>query len=109
MTEVPTGELNRFLEVTVQRHRPPTLRGKAWKLYYATQVGTQPPTIVLVCNTPRAFSPDYRRYLLGVLRDQLDFGEVPIKLYLNARKRDDTRDEVESEDKSIQPGETPKG
>ena len=47
-----------------------------------------------MCNTPRAFAPDYRRYLLGVFRDQLSFGEVPIKLFLHRRGADDNRDDV---------------
>ena len=55
------------------------------KIYYATQVGVQPPTIVLFCNDPKAISSSYRRYLLGVFRDQLKFAEVPIKLYLRGR------------------------
>jgi GTP-binding protein len=69
-------------------------QGKRPRIYYATQVSTQPPTIVLVCNNPTGFTQPYRRYLLGVFRDQLSFGEVPIKLYLHRRRRDDPRDEV---------------
>ena len=41
---------------------------------------------MLFCNDPQALDQTYRRYLLSVFRDQLPFGEVPIKLYL--RKRD---------------------
>jgi GTP-binding protein len=41
------------------------------------------------CNNPSAFSPDYRRYLLSVLRDQLSFGEVPIKLFLKKREQNE--------------------
>ena len=44
-------------------------------------------------NEPKAFSHSYQRYLLGVLRDQLTFGEVPIKLYLKKRASTDQRDE----------------
>ncbi len=94
---VGTGELNRLLRAALEHHAPPldgTLRPK---IYYGTQVAVQPPTMVLMCNKPKAFSADYRRYLLGVLRDHLPFGEVPIKLYLNARGRDDRRDEVQPE------------
>ncbi|MEM6474480.1 MAG: ribosome biogenesis GTPase Der, partial [Planctomycetota bacterium] len=64
------------------------------KLYYATQVGTEPPTIVVMCNDPRAFGNDYRRYLLSVLRDHLKFGEVPIKMYLQKRSRGDDEDAI---------------
>ncbi len=54
-------------------------------MFYATQVGVQPPTIVMFVNNPKAFPHTYKRYLLSVLRDQLEFGEVPIKLYLQTR------------------------
>ena len=49
---------------------------------------------MLICNNPAAFSQPYRRYLLGVFRDQLSFGEVPIKLYLHKRRHDDRRDDL---------------
>ncbi|MFO0915566.1 MAG: ribosome biogenesis GTPase Der [Pirellulales bacterium] len=91
---VPTGKLNRLLKKCLELHAPPLYQNRRPKIYYATQVGTEPPTIVLVCNQPQAFSPDYRRYLLGVLRDQLSFGEVPIKLYLNQRGQEDQRDDM---------------
>src|SRR6266576_6533907 len=64
------------------------------KIFYATQVGVQPPTIVLMCNEPRGFTEQYRRFLLRVLRDNLKFGEVPIKMYLQRRRREDKRNEL---------------
>jgi hypothetical protein len=54
---------------------------------------------VLVCNEPNAFQPDYRRYLLGVLRDYLKFGEIPIKLYLKKRAQTDRKDEIKHGEK----------
>ena len=48
----------------------------------------------MICNEPKALTPTYRRYLLGVLRDNLDFGEVPIKMYLHKRRSEDSRDET---------------
>ena len=53
-----------------------------------------PPTIVLKCNNPDGFDATYRRYLLGVLRDTLSFGEVPIRMILEQRGASDTRDEI---------------
>ncbi len=91
---IPTGQLNSLVRRALERNPPPLFRNRRPKIYYATQVGTQPPTIVMVCNQPKGFSPTYRRYLLGVFRDQLSFGEVPIKLYLHKRSRDDARDEI---------------
>lgn len=94
LDRVGTGELNRLVKAALERHPPPMHGVTTPKIYYATQVSSQPPTLVLICNEPRAFSPSYRRYLMGVLRDQLRFGEVPLKLYLKRRRRGDERDEV---------------
>ncbi|MBX7072781.1 MAG: ribosome biogenesis GTPase Der [Pirellulales bacterium] len=83
---VPTPDLNKLVKAALERNPPPYHQGLQPKIYYATQVSEQPPTIVLFCNSPRSIAPDYQRYLLGVFRDHLPFSEVPIKLYL--RKRD---------------------
>lgn len=91
---VTTGELNRLVRRALDHNPPPLLHHHPPKVYYATQVSTEPPTIVLICNNPAGFSPTYRRYLLGVLRDQLSFGEVPIKLYLQRRRDNDDRNEI---------------
>ena len=49
--------------------------------------------IVLFCNDVKAISQPYQRYLLGVFREKLGFGKVPIKLYLRRREKSDRRDE----------------
>ena len=86
---VSTGVLNRLIQAAVEAHQPPLYQNRRPKIYYATQVAAEPPTIVLMCSDAKAFSNDYHRYLLGVLRDHLPFGEVPIKLYLQKRARAD--------------------
>ncbi len=87
---VSTGELNRLVQRALETHPPPlTRRHKRPKVFYATQIATQPPTIVMKCNNPGAFSPDYRRYLLSVLRDHLRFGEIPIKLFMQKREQNE--------------------
>lgn len=87
---VSTGLLNRIIGAAVEAHLPPLHQNRRPKIYYATQVATAPPTIVLVVNDPKAFGKDYQRYLLGVMRDHLKFGEVPIKLYFHKRERNDS-------------------
>ena len=85
---VSTGVLNRIVRAAVDAHPPPMYQNRRPKIYFASQVATEPPTLVLMCNDPKAIGKDYRRYLLGVLRDNLPFGEVPIKLYLHKRHRE---------------------
>lgn len=88
-TRVTTGQLNRIIQSAMVAHQPPLYQNRRPKIFYATQVSDTPPTIVLMCNDPQAFANDYRRYLLGVLRDHLPYGEIPIKLYLHKRHRQD--------------------
>ena len=86
---VSTGVLNRLIHSAVEAHQPPLYQNRRPKIYYATQVASQPPTIVLMCSEAKAFGNDYHRYLIGVLRDHLPFGEVPIRLYMQKRQRGD--------------------
>lgn len=92
-----TAQINRVIRDALQRTPPPLASNKRPKIYYATQVGAQPPTIVLFCNDPQSLDATYQRYLLGVLREQLPFSEVPIKLYLRRREAGDRRDEIDRE------------
>ena len=91
---IPTGPLNRLISEAIRRTPPPLHQNRRPKIFYATQVGIQPPTIVLFCNNPQSLSRSYQRYLLGAVRDQLHFEEVPIKLYLRRRRSNDARDEM---------------
>lgn len=86
---ISTSALNSLVAAAIERNPPPFYKHRRPKIYYCTQVGTEPPTIVMVCNDPKSFTPSYRKYLLGVFRDQLSFGEVPIKLYLRKRSQNE--------------------
>ncbi len=85
-SRVETGVLNRLVQAALERTPPPLRQLRRGKIFFATQVAIEPPTIVFMCNEPNLFEATYRRYLLGVFRDQLEFGEVPIKMIF--RKRD---------------------
>ncbi len=93
---VKTAELNRLVVAAILRNPPPLAGTKRPKIYYATQVGEYPPTIVMFCNDPPLIDATYQRYLLGVLREQLPYREVPIKLYLRKRERHDRTDQIEA-------------
>ncbi len=96
LDRVSTSELNKLLRKAIQHHPPPLVSQRRPKIYYATQISVQPPTIVMKCNNPDSFPKTYRRYLLSVLRDNLSFGEVPIRLVLEQRSSTDSKDEVDS-------------
>ncbi len=85
-SRIETGTLNRLVQAALERNPPPLRQLRRGKIFFSTQVAVEPPTIVFMCNEPSLFEATYRRYLLGVFRDQLEFGEVPIRLIF--RKRD---------------------
>ena len=92
-SRVSTGMLNRIIAAATEAHPPPLYQNRRPKIFYATQVSTEPPTVVLMCNEPNGLSNDYQRYLLGVLRDNTEYAEVPIRMYLEKRKRGDDPDD----------------
>lgn len=92
LQRVSTSELNKLMKRALRHHPPPIANRRRPKIYYATQISVQPPTIVMKCNNPDSFPPTYRRYLLSVLRDNLSFGEVPIRLVLEQRGSADAQD-----------------
>jgi GTP-binding protein len=86
-TRVTTPELNAVLrEVTALRGPSPKRGRKAPKIYYGTQISTQPPTVVLFVNDPSLIRQDYQRFVLNRLRERLPFEEIPIRLIFRARR-----------------------
>jgi len=82
---VSTGELNRMFEQFIRRNSPPIIHGKSWKLFYASQVSTAPPTFILFANRSLPAKHTYRRYLQNRLREALELPGVPIRLVLRRR------------------------
>uniref|UniRef100_A0A7C4LJR0 GTPase Der n=1 Tax=Schlesneria paludicola TaxID=360056 RepID=A0A7C4LJR0_9PLAN len=82
---VPTGVLNRVVRQAVKHWPPPMRQNRTPRVLYATQVATEPPTIVLKVNDAVLFDESWKRYFLGVLREQLPFKEVPLKVYYRSR------------------------
>ena len=83
---VPTARLNEVLREAVEANQPPAdPRGRPVRIYYATQVDTAPPTIVLSTSAPRSVSESYKRYLVNSFRRTLPFSEVPIRLHVRGR------------------------
>jgi GTP-binding protein len=80
-----TGPLNQALESITSHHQPPMVKGRRIKFYYATQVSTRPPTIVLFVNQPQAVHFSYRRYLLNQFRAFLELDNAPLRLILRER------------------------
>jgi len=87
---VSTSVINEVLEEAVRWHSPPASRsGKQGRIYYGTQVSSQPPTIALFVNDAKRFNDNYRRYIERQFREQLGFKGTPIRLLWRSKKARD--------------------
>jgi len=82
---VTTGRLNRAVKQIFEERIPSTPSGKRVKVFYATQIETAPPTIVLVVNKPEWVDDSYQRFMINRFRELLPYPEVPIKLLIRPR------------------------
>ena len=83
-----TGKLNTLVQTILTGRGPSSRLGTLAKIYYISQIETNPPTIAMVVNKPALFEGSYERYLLNRLREEVPYSEVPIKLIFSERKRD---------------------
>ena len=83
---VATPHLNKVVEQASAVRGPRVSRGKYPKIYYATQVGTSPPWVVLFVNDPALFKDDFRRFLANRFREAFPFPEIPVRVSFRKRK-----------------------
>jgi len=83
--ELPTAKLNKVLQGARDRLLPSG--GGFPKLFYGTQIGNEPLSVLVFVNEPRLFRGQYERYLTQVLRDSFDCPEVPIRLAFRRRDK----------------------
>jgi GTPase len=83
---VPTGLLNRWFEMALERNPPPAPGGKRIKLRYITQAKIRPPGFVLFGTRLDELPMSYQRYLINGIRKDLGFDAVPVRLTLRSAK-----------------------
>ena len=84
---IPTGKLNRLVQDALDRHAPPSKRGRRLNIYYVSQPGVDPPTFVFHVNDPELVHFSYKRYLENQLREAHEFPGTPLRLIFRRRKR----------------------
>lgn len=83
---VKTGILNEFMEQLIYKH-PPTGNKKSHnpKIYYSSQVDTNPPKFLISVNNPNHFHFSYKRYIENKIRDNFGFHGTPITIEYSGR------------------------
>jgi GTP-binding protein len=84
---IGTGELNRFFAEVLELRPPPTMGGKAPRLYFITQAEHSPPTFVVITNAPDSVHFSYQRFVINQLRKRFGFEGVPVRVIYKAKRR----------------------
>ena len=86
LVRLSTSQLNQVLQQAQDRHPPPSHAGRQLRIYYATQVRSDPPTFLLYVNDPKLAHFTYIRYLENRLREVYPFIGTPIRFVLRPRR-----------------------
>lgn len=86
---ISTGLLNDVLREAILTNEPPSKNGKRLKIYYVTEVSSNPPTFVIFVNDDTLMHFSYRRYLENALRRSFDFEGTPIRLIIRNKNEKD--------------------
>jgi len=81
---IPTSELNDFLEKIMKFQNPRAHGGGLGKVYYSTQIETQPPVFLLSVNEPKFFARNYLRFLNNQIRKT--YGFTGCRIFVKMKK-----------------------
>ncbi len=86
LVRIPTSKLNQILQEAIERHAPPAHAGRSLKIFYGTQVRSDPPTFLVYVNDYRLAHFTYLRYLENCLREEYPYEGTPIRIVLKNRR-----------------------
>ena len=83
---IQSSSLNDVLMDAIAVNPTPSANGKRLRVYYGTQVSTEPPTFVVFVNDPDLMHFSYERFLENKIREAFDFEGTPVHLIERRRK-----------------------
>lgn len=86
LVHISTSDINRIIQDAQRRHAAPSHAGRQLKMYYGTQVRSDPPTFMIYVNDPKLAHFTYRRFLENRVREAYGFLGTPIRIVLKPRR-----------------------
>jgi GTP-binding protein len=86
LVRLTTSKINQVIHAAQDAHPAPSLGGKQLKMFYGTQVRSDPPTFMIYVNDPKLAHFTYRRYLENQLREEYGFLGTPIRIVMKGRR-----------------------
>lgn len=88
LARISTSQINKLLREAQDRHPAPSKAGRHLKIFYGTQVRSDPPTFMLYVNDPELVHFTYLRFLENRFREKYHFIGTPIRIVLKSRRED---------------------
>jgi GTP-binding protein len=86
LVHLSTSQLNQILQKAQDDHPAPSHAGRQFKIYYGTQVRSDPPTFLLYVNEPSLAHFTYLRFLENRIREKYGYMGTPIRLAMRPRR-----------------------
>ena len=85
---IQTGVLNEIISEAGMLQQPPQDKGKMLRIFYAVQLGVEPPTFVLFVNYKYLMHFSYQRFLENRIRETFGFRGTPIRFVIRERNEE---------------------
>jgi GTP-binding protein len=86
LARLTTSTINQIIHKAQDAHPHPAHAGRALKMYYGTQVRSDPPTFMIYVNEPKLMHFTYMRYLENQIRAEYSFLGTHIRIVLKGRR-----------------------
>jgi GTP-binding protein len=86
IARLTTSRINEIIHKAQDAHPHPTHAGRALKMFYGTQVRSDPPTFMIYVNDPKLMHFTYLRYLENQIRAEYGFLGTPIRIVTKGRR-----------------------
>jgi GTP-binding protein len=84
LARMTTSALNRIIQHVQDMHTP-SRAGRVFKMYYGTQVRSDPPTFMIYCNEPKLAHFTFIRFIENTIREEYPFTGTPIFIVFKKR------------------------
>ena len=86
LARLSTSKINKILIEAQDAQSAPTHAGRQLKIFYGTQVRSEPPTFMIYVNEPKLMHFSYMRFLENRMRDEYGFLGTPIRIVTKGRR-----------------------
>jgi len=86
LARLTTSKINEVIHTAQDKHAHPSHAGKQLKMFYGTQVRSDPPTFMIYVNDPKLMHFTYLRYLENQIREEYGFLGTPIRIVTKGRR-----------------------